>query len=134
MLKPSAALKTFLLSSVVICSATLAEAASRVALVIGNSNYSNVNKLPNPINDAKLIETSLKSVGFTTVTAVNAGRKDFVAATTEEKGLLSATIKCRGHHAPATPDCDAVVAHLASGWSSHAVSCVFASALRTEEC
>lgn len=92
MLKPSAALKTFLLSSVVICSATLAEAASRVALVIGNSNYSNVNKLPNPINDAKLIETSLKSVGFTTVTAVNAGRKDFVAETTEEKGLLSATI------------------------------------------
>jgi uncharacterized caspase-like protein len=35
-----------------------------VALVIGNSNYSNVAKLANPANDAKLMANALKSLGF----------------------------------------------------------------------
>ena len=36
----------------------------RVALVIGNSNYSSVARLANPANDAKLMADALKSLGF----------------------------------------------------------------------
>jgi Tfp pilus assembly protein PilF len=36
----------------------------RVALVIGNSNYSSVARLANPANDAKLMASALKSLGF----------------------------------------------------------------------
>ena len=36
----------------------------RVALVIGNSNYSSVARLANPANDAKLMANALKSLGF----------------------------------------------------------------------
>ncbi|ESY07311.1 caspase family protein [Mesorhizobium sp. RSR565B] len=57
-----------------------AAAETRLALVIGNSDYSNVTKLPNPTNDARLIASSLELVGFTTITAVNAKRRDFLEA------------------------------------------------------
>ena len=36
----------------------------RVALVIGNSNYSSVARLANPANDAKLMANALKNLGF----------------------------------------------------------------------
>jgi Caspase domain len=39
-------------------------AESRVALVIGNSGYRNVPKLPNPGNDAEAVGILLKSAGF----------------------------------------------------------------------
>ena len=37
----------------------------RVALVIGNSNYQHAVKLPNPVNDGKLIGDTLRKAGFT---------------------------------------------------------------------
>jgi Caspase domain len=43
---------------------TSASAERRVALVIGNSAYQNVPKLPNPVNDARAIATLLKNAGF----------------------------------------------------------------------
>lgn len=48
-------------------SALPASAEKRVALVIGNSAYLNVSKLDNPKNDATLMASSLKSLGFTLV-------------------------------------------------------------------
>ncbi|MGP0058713.1 MAG: caspase domain-containing protein [Beijerinckiaceae bacterium] len=42
-------------------------AETRVALVIGNSDYANVSKLPNPANDAEAIGLLLKSAGFDVV-------------------------------------------------------------------
>jgi TPR repeat protein len=39
----------------------------RVALVVGNSNYEHVPRLTNPGNDATLIATTLRSLGFTLV-------------------------------------------------------------------
>jgi uncharacterized caspase-like protein len=52
----------------VIASSVLANAAaSRVALVIGNSAYRNVSVLVNPVNDAKLMADTLQSLGFTLV-------------------------------------------------------------------
>jgi uncharacterized caspase-like protein len=39
----------------------------RVALVIGNSAYQDVGRLPNPVNDARGIAATLKGLGFETV-------------------------------------------------------------------
>jgi len=41
-----------------------AHALSRVALVIGNSNYENIQSLANPENDARLMAETLKEAGF----------------------------------------------------------------------
>src|SRR5205814_285393 len=42
-------------------------ADKRVALVIGNSGYDKVARLPNPANDAALIADTLKGAGFDSV-------------------------------------------------------------------
>jgi uncharacterized caspase-like protein/uncharacterized protein YraI len=39
-------------------------AETRVALVIGNSNYQNASPLPNPSNDAKAVAAKLSAIGF----------------------------------------------------------------------
>jgi len=41
-----------------------ASAEKRVALVVGNSNYKNAAVLPNPVNDAAAIASTLKGAGF----------------------------------------------------------------------
>ena len=46
------------------CVASAAQAEKRVALVIGNSAYQSVAKLPNPAVDAKLMSDTLLSLGF----------------------------------------------------------------------
>jgi uncharacterized caspase-like protein len=48
-------------------SASCAYAEKRVALIIGNSNYEKVARLPNPANDAALIAETFKSAGFGSV-------------------------------------------------------------------
>jgi tetratricopeptide (TPR) repeat protein len=45
--------------------------ARRIALIIGNGAYKNVNPLDNPPRDAKLIANALHDVGFQTVTLAN---------------------------------------------------------------
>jgi tetratricopeptide (TPR) repeat protein len=53
----------------------------RIALVIGNSGYTNVPALPNPQKDAAAIATSLRNVGFDTVTlAVDVTREKLIDA------------------------------------------------------
>ncbi|NNF79007.1 MAG: CHAT domain-containing protein [Rhizobiales bacterium] len=47
---------------------TSAQASKRVALIIGNSNYENVEKLKNPANDAKALAETLQNIGFDDVT------------------------------------------------------------------
>jgi uncharacterized caspase-like protein len=44
-----------------------ASAANRVALVIGNSAYKNAALLSNPVNDAQIVEATLKNAGFDVV-------------------------------------------------------------------
>lgn len=56
-----------LLTLTLFASAGSALAEKRVALVIGNSAYNNVSKLPNPANDAEAIGVLFKSVGFDVV-------------------------------------------------------------------
>ena len=43
------------------------EKSTKIALVVGNSNYESINKLRNPINDAKLMEKTFLRLGFDTV-------------------------------------------------------------------
>jgi Flp pilus assembly protein TadD len=46
----------------------------RVALVIGNSNYSDLRKIPNPQNDAEDLAAALKGVGFEVLTGIDLKR------------------------------------------------------------
>ena len=50
-----------------IVSVTDAHADRRVALVIGNSAYQHVAKLPNPVNDARAVAALLRGAGFDVV-------------------------------------------------------------------
>ena len=62
-------------AAVLLCSQQ-ANAEARVALVIGNSDYGPaIGKLKNPVNDAKLMTATLKSLGFTVETVLNADQK-----------------------------------------------------------
>jgi hypothetical protein len=49
---------------------------TRIALIIGNSNYSNLPKLSNPANDAKSIADTLKQLGFQTALALDASEQN----------------------------------------------------------
>src|SRR5262245_48256194 len=51
-----------LIASVALSAA--AQAQDRVALVIGNSKYVNVEPLPNPANDARTVAKTLRDIGF----------------------------------------------------------------------
>jgi tetratricopeptide (TPR) repeat protein len=60
-------------------SPTAAQQGRRIALVIGNSAYKNVPALANPQKDASAIATSLRNVGFETVTlSVDATREKLI--------------------------------------------------------
>ena len=60
---------TFTLLAAAITAATPAHADRRIALVIGNSAYQNVNKLPNPAKDAAAMADMLNKAGFDVVNA-----------------------------------------------------------------
>ena len=46
-----------------------AQAPRRVALVVGNANYTNAGRLANPLNDTRLVGDALRRAGFQTVNA-----------------------------------------------------------------
>ncbi len=53
----------------------LAQTEPRLALLIGNAAYKSA-PLANPVNDVRLMELSLKSVGFTVIKAENASMRE----------------------------------------------------------
>ncbi len=53
-----------------------ARAADRVALVIGNGNYANANKLKNPPNDAEDLAAALRKIGFDVVEGRDLDRRN----------------------------------------------------------
>jgi len=57
-------LSRVIVAALLLCAGTAAHAEKRVALVIGNSAYQTVEKLPNPAADAKLMSDTLLSLGF----------------------------------------------------------------------
>lgn len=54
---------------------TGAKAETRVALVIGNSSYSEISALSNPKNDAAVMTKTLKAVGFEVVVLIDGDRR-----------------------------------------------------------
>jgi Caspase domain len=67
-----------------------AAAETRVALIIGNSNYQRADlRLANPANDAAAMAKALKAAGFDTVVQLNASRTDFYKALNQFSDKIS---------------------------------------------
>lgn len=77
--------------------------AQRVALVIGNSNYTVESKLPNPVNDARLMASTLRGLGFTVEELNNLAKRDMELAIArfvrQSSGADSAVLYYAGHGA-----------------------------------
>src|SRR5215216_4853380 len=71
-------LRRFFLAAVLLLVCQPAWAEKRVALILGNSAYQNVARLPNPANDGAVIASTLKNAGFDVVDS----RHDLPAAET----------------------------------------------------
>ncbi len=65
------------LAAALLMSAAPAHAEKRVALVIGNNDYSNIPQLQKAVNDARTMDDTLKQLGFTVMVAENQNRKAF---------------------------------------------------------
>lgn len=68
----------------------MAEAQKRVALVIGNGNYTDVSPLANPPNDARLMAGTLRSLGFEVIEKIDATQKAMKRAVRDFGKLLEA--------------------------------------------
>ena len=78
-----------LLAMSFLSAACSAVAETRVALIVGNSDYASPHlKLANPANDAAAMERALRNAGFTTITRLNAKRLDFYRALDEFAGKI----------------------------------------------
>jgi hypothetical protein len=65
------------IAAVLLVFAVPAQAAKRVALVIGNNDYRNVPKLQKAVNDARTMGDSLRQLGFSVMVAENQTRQAF---------------------------------------------------------
>jgi uncharacterized caspase-like protein len=90
-----------LLASVVFANPSLAWAEEKIALVIGNSEYRKVQRLPNPVNDAADMAASLQRLGFTVKHLANLDfngfRKALIEFGNEAKTADKAAIFFAGH-------------------------------------
>jgi len=64
-------------------------AETRMALVIGNSSYTNVTALPNPANDAKAMAKFLTSAGFQVMQAPNLTQADMRRTVSNFAGMVA---------------------------------------------
>ena len=79
-MRPARHLVVALLTLVLLASAAVALAAGRVALVVGNSAYTHIGRLPNPDNDARDMSAALRRLGFEVTTELDADRGELTAA------------------------------------------------------
>ena len=82
-------LGTFLAMCAIAALASPAYASKRIALIIGNSEYTTISRLANPRNDARLMAKTLESVGFEVVTAVDATRVEMGRAIRKFRNALT---------------------------------------------
>ena len=68
------------LALVVVAVPAVALADGRVALVVGNSTYTHIGRLPNPDNDARDMSAVLRRLGFEVTTELNADRVELTEA------------------------------------------------------
>ncbi|MCX6328351.1 MAG: caspase family protein, partial [Bacteroidia bacterium] len=64
-------------------------AEKRLALIIGNSDYKNSATLKNPVNDANLMEGTLKDIGFEVIKHLNAGKDEMMSAIREFENKIA---------------------------------------------
>src|SRR5215475_87079 len=65
-------------------------AQTRLALVIGNSNYRAVTQLPNPVKDARAVGDELKSAAFDVTQLLDVGQADMRRAIKDFAAKISA--------------------------------------------
>jgi len=65
-------------------------AERRLALIFGNAQYENSAPLKNPVNDANLMEGTLKELGFDVIKELNAGKEEMMNAIREFNEKLPA--------------------------------------------
>ena len=98
---PARVLAAAVLALVLLASASVALAAGRVALVVGNSTYAHIARLPNPENDAADMAAALRRLGFDVTTAQDADRASMNEAlrvfTRESVGADMALVFYAGH-------------------------------------
>ena len=68
------------LALVVLATPTVVLADGRVALVVGNSTYAHIGRLPNPDNDARDMSAALRRLGFEVTTELDADRVELTEA------------------------------------------------------
>ena len=98
---PARVLAAAVLALVLLASASVALAAGRVALVVGNSTYAHIARLPNPENDAADMAAALQRLGFEVTTAQDADRASLNEALRglhpRERGADMALVFYAGH-------------------------------------
>lgn len=62
---------------------TSSQHQKKIALVIGNSNYLKGNMLVNPVNDARLMQNALRTIGFTVMEYENLNHVQLNKAVTD---------------------------------------------------
>ena len=76
-------------------------ADGRVALVVGNSTYAHIGRLPNPANDAADVAAALRRLGFEVTTTLDAGLTELNQAlrtfTRRSAGANVALVLYAGH-------------------------------------
>ena len=68
------------LAFIVLAAPAVVLADGRVALVVGNSDYAHIGRLPNPDNDARDISAALRRLGFEVTTELDADRVELTEA------------------------------------------------------
>ena len=71
-------------------SAASADAARRVALLVGNDAYGHLPKLRNAVNDARSLDARLRALGFDTILKLDATRRDLNRAIHDFAGRVEA--------------------------------------------
>lgn len=61
----------------------------RVALVIGNSSYQHVTRLPNPANDARAVSQLLNAAGFEVISATDLNHNQMIQAVQDFSGKIA---------------------------------------------
>ena len=79
-MRPTRLLVVVLVALVLAGSASVELAARQVALVVGNSSYAHIGRLPNPENDAVDLSAALQRLGFEVTTELDADRVELTEA------------------------------------------------------
>ena len=90
-----------LLAAVLVSASSVALATGRVALVVGNSTYAHIGRLPNPANDAADVSAALARLGFEVTMTLDAGLSELNQAlrqfTRRSAGADMALVFYAGH-------------------------------------